>query len=97
MVRLAPIGTESAVRLEFEISTRGTLGLRSELLTETRGTAVLFHSYLDYRPFQQDLRLGRRRGVLVSKETYDALAQAFEFLPVSGLELKGFEGTGCCQ
>ena len=32
-------------------------------------------------------------GVLVSRETYDALATTFEFLPVSGLELKGFEGT----
>ncbi len=40
------------VRMEFEIPSRGLIGLRSELLTDTRGTAImnaLFHGYIDWQ------------------------------------------------
>jgi len=40
------------VRLEFEIPSRGLIGLRSEILTDTRGTAImnsLFHGYIDWQ------------------------------------------------
>jgi len=40
------------VRLEFQVPTRGLIGLRSEILTDTRGTAImnsLFHSYIEWQ------------------------------------------------
>jgi GTP-binding protein len=40
------------VRLEFHVPTRGLIGLRSEILTDTRGTAImnsLFHGYIDWQ------------------------------------------------
>ena len=40
------------VRMEFEIPSRGLIGLRSELLTDTRGTAImnsLFHGYIEWQ------------------------------------------------
>jgi GTP-binding protein len=40
------------VRLEFEVPSRGLIGLRSEMLTDTRGTAImnsLFHGYIDWQ------------------------------------------------
>jgi len=40
------------VRLEFHIPSRGLIGLRSEILTDTRGTAImnsLFHGYIDWQ------------------------------------------------
>jgi GTP-binding protein len=83
MVRMQPMTTESATRIEFEISTRALLGLRSELLTETRGTIILHHSFLEYRPLS-DVKLGRRRGVLVSKEAGQALPYALNNLQERG-------------
>ena len=40
------------VRLEFHVPSRGLIGLRSEILTDTRGTAImnsLFHGYMDWQ------------------------------------------------
>ena len=40
------------VRLEFQIPSRGLIGLRSEILTDTRGTAILnslFHGYIEWQ------------------------------------------------
>ena len=40
------------VRLEFHVPSRGLIGLRSEMLTDTRGTAImnsLFHGYIDWQ------------------------------------------------
>jgi GTP-binding protein len=40
------------VRLEFHIPSRGLIGLRSEILTDTRGTAImnsLFHGYIEWQ------------------------------------------------
>jgi GTP-binding protein len=85
MVRMNPMSTENATRIEFEISTRAILGLRSELLTETRGTVIMHHSFLEYRPWRDDLKLGRRRGVLVSKEAGLALPYALNNMQERGV------------
>ena len=84
MVRRSPMGGETATRLEFDITTRGLLGLRSELLTETRGTVIMHHSFQEYRPFSTDLKLGRRRGSMVSKEAGPALSYALNNLQERG-------------
>jgi len=53
------------VRLAFRIPSRGLFGYRSEFLTDTRGTGVMHHRYLEYGPWAGPLE-GRTRGVMVS-------------------------------
>ena len=51
MIRMVNHGT-GRVRLEFHVPSRGLIGLRSEILTDTRGTAImnsLFHGYIDWQ------------------------------------------------
>src|SRR5262245_4514012 len=51
MVKMVNHGS-GRVRLEFHVPTRGLIGLRSEILTDTRGTAImnsLFHSYIEWQ------------------------------------------------
>ena len=63
------------VRLEFHVPTRGLIGLRSEILTDTRGTAImnsLFHEYIDW---QGDIPL-RTTGALVADRPGKATAYA---------------------
>ncbi|MDX2194601.1 MAG: translational GTPase TypA [Gemmatimonadales bacterium] len=53
------------VRMTFRIPSRGLFGYRSEFLTDTRGTGMLNHRFLDYGPWAGPLA-GRKRGVLVA-------------------------------
>ena len=51
MTRMVNHGS-GRVRLEFHVPSRGLIGLRSEILTDTRGTAImnsLFHGYIDWQ------------------------------------------------
>jgi GTP-binding protein len=62
-------------RLIFYAPTRGLIGYQGELLTDTRGTAImnrLFHGYASYKGEIE----GRRNGVLISNESGDAVAYA---------------------
>jgi GTP-binding protein len=62
-------------RLVFHAPTRGLIGYQGELLTDTRGTAVmnrLFHGYAPYKGAIQ----GRRNGVLISTDNGEAVAYA---------------------
>jgi GTP-binding protein len=65
------------VRIEFKIPTRGLFGIRTEFLTETRGTGLLYHTFLEYGPYRGDMG-NRSRGALVSKEAGDTTAYAIE-------------------
>ncbi|HVR42826.1 MAG TPA: translational GTPase TypA [Thermoanaerobaculia bacterium] len=67
------------VRIEFRIPTRGLFGLRTEFLTETRGTGLLHHTFLEYGPWKGDFAM-RGRGALVAKESGDTTAFAIEQL-----------------
>jgi GTP-binding protein len=63
------------LRLVFDAPTRGLIGYQGELLTDTRGTAVMnrvFHSYADYKG---DIP-GRRNGVLIANDAGEAVAYA---------------------
>ena len=66
MKNMIHTGTES-VRLEFVIPTRGLFGFRSQLLSLTRGTGILNHSFHDYVPYCGELAR-RKNGVLISLE-----------------------------
>jgi len=65
------------VRIEFKIPTRGLFGIRTEFLTETRGTGLLYHTFLEYGPYRGEIA-GRNRGALISKEAGDTTAYAIE-------------------
>ena len=74
MVEMRPSGG-GRVRLVFYAPTRGLIGYQGELLTDTRGTAVmnrLFHGYERYR----GEIAGRRNGVLIANDAGEAVAYA---------------------
>lgn len=52
--------------LEFEIPSRGLIGLRSNMLTNTAGEAVMAHRFNEYKPWKGPIP-GRNNGVLISK------------------------------
>ena len=54
--------------LEFDIPSRGLIGLRSNMLTNTAGEAVMAHRFAEYRPWKGPIP-GRNNGVLLSKTT----------------------------
>jgi GTP-binding protein len=74
MIEMKPSGG-GRVRMVFYAPTRGLIGYQGELLTDTRGTAImnrLFHAYAPHRgPIQ-----GRRNGVLISNDQGEAVAYA---------------------
>ena len=77
LVHMEPRGDRTL--LEFEIPTRGLMGLRSNLLTATQGEAVVAHRYKEYQPFKGEIER-RNNGSLVSLETGDAIAYSMNKL-----------------
>lgn len=67
MTNMTPT-SQGYTRLEFLIPSRGLIGFRSQLLTDTRGTAVMNSILEDYEPYKGDID-GRARGSLVAFET----------------------------
>ena len=66
---------QGLVRLLYRIPARGLFGYRSEFLTDTRGTGIMHHRFLEYGPWAGPLA-GRSRGVLVSMENGTVIAFA---------------------
>ncbi|ADP71182.1 GTP-binding protein TypA [Rhodomicrobium vannielii ATCC 17100] len=62
-------------RLTFYVPTRGLIGYQGELLTDTRGTAIMNRLFHNYMPHKGDIQ-GRRAGVLISNSTGEAVAYA---------------------
>lgn len=77
MIHMGPRGDR--VLLEFEIPTRGLMGLRSNLLTATQGEAVVAHRYKEYQPYKGEIER-RNNGSLVSLETGQAVAYSMNKL-----------------
>ncbi|MHC1728331.1 MAG: translational GTPase TypA [Syntrophobacteraceae bacterium] len=71
------------VRLEFEISSRGLIGFRSQFLTDTRGTGILNALLIGYQPHVGEIS-GRQNGVLVSDREGKAVAFAIFHLQPRG-------------
>jgi len=69
--------------LEFEIPSRGLIGLRSQMLTATAGEAIMAHRFIEYKPFKGAIP-GRNNGVLVSKSQGMATAYSIEKLQDRG-------------
>jgi GTP-binding protein len=64
MVKMINHGS-GRVRLEFEVPSRGLIGYRTEFLTDTKGTGILTHMFLEYRPWAGEI-VHRARGALVA-------------------------------
>lgn len=70
--------THSAVgtiRMEFLIPSRALIGFRSEFLTMTRGTGIMYQIFHEYQKYKGDLE-GRQSGVLISQNPGEAVAYA---------------------
>ena len=65
MTSMMPKG--DMVRLEFDIPSRGLIGLRNNLLTATQGEAIMAHRLKDFEPWKGPMPM-RINGVLISKE-----------------------------
>jgi GTP-binding protein len=74
MTEMRPSGG-GRLRLVFHAPTRGLIGYQSELLTDTRGTAILNRLFHSYAPHKGALQ-GRRNGVLISTDAGEAVAYA---------------------
>ena len=69
--------------LEFEIPSRGLIGLRTQMLTATTGEAVMAHRFSEYKPWK-GLIPGRNNGVLLSKNTDKTTAYSIDKLQDRG-------------
>lgn len=69
--------------LEFEIPSRGLIGLRSQMLTNTAGEAVMAHRFSEYLPWKGFIP-GRSNGVLLSKQSGQATAYSIDKLQDRG-------------
>jgi GTP-binding protein len=74
MIEMRPSGG-GRVRLIFYAPTRGLIGYHGELLTDTRGTAVINRLFHAYGPYRGEIT-GRRNGVLISTDQGEAVAYA---------------------
>jgi GTP-binding protein len=71
------------VRLEHKITARGLIGIRGELLTQTRGTAQLHHAFYDYEPYGGEIRT-RLTGSMVADRSGPTTAYALASLAERG-------------
>jgi GTP-binding protein len=74
LVEMRPSGA-GRTRLKFHIPTRGLIGYQPELLSDTRGTAIMNRIFHEYAPYRGDIP-GRRNGVLLSNAQGEAVAYA---------------------
>jgi GTP-binding protein len=74
MIEMRPSGG-GRVRLVFYAPTRGMIGYQGELLTDTRGTAIMNRLFHGYAPYKGEIQ-GRRNGVLISTDQGEAIAYA---------------------
>ncbi|HRE52527.1 MAG TPA: translational GTPase TypA [Flavitalea sp.] len=70
--------------LEFEIPSRGLIGLRSNMLTNTAGEAVMAHRFTEYKPWKGQIP-GRNNGVLLSKNQDKTTAYSIDKLQDRGI------------
>jgi len=71
-MKVSSVGT---IRMEFLVASRALLGFRNELLTMTRGTAVMSQTFFEYQPFRGDVPR-RSVGVQISQNEGSAVAYA---------------------
>ena len=71
------------VDIEFDIPSRGIIGLRTNVLTASQGEAIMAHRFKDYQPFKGDITR-RQNGSMISLEGGTAFAYAIDHLQDRG-------------
>ncbi len=71
------------VNIEFEIPSRGIIGLRTNVLTASQGEAIMAHRYKNYQPYKGDLQR-RTNGSMISMDSGTAVAFAIDHLQDRG-------------
>ncbi len=71
------------VNIEFEIPSRGIIGLRTNVLTASQGEAIMAHRYKNYQPYKGDMQR-RTNGSMISMDTGTAVAFAIDHLQDRG-------------
>ncbi|GJE30830.1 translational GTPase TypA [Methylobacterium oxalidis] len=74
MLEMRPSGGDR-LRLVFHAPTRGLIGYQGELMTDTRGTAIMNRLFKAYESYKGEIP-GRRNGVLISNDKGEAVAYA---------------------
>ncbi len=74
LIEMKPSGG-NRLRLVFYAPTRGLIGYQGELMTDTKGTAIMNRLFHDYLPYKGPIQ-GRRNGVLISNDQGEAVAYA---------------------
>ena len=69
--------------LEFNIPTRGIMGLKTRIMNVTHGEGVFYHTFLEYGPYAGDVG-GRKNGAMISMSTEPAVAYALGTLQERG-------------
>ena len=77
------VADNGRTRLEFDIPSRGIIGLRSNLLTATAGEAVMAHRLKGFEPYKGEIEM-RSNGSLIAMETGQAYAYAINKLQDRG-------------
>lgn len=83
MTHMQPAG-EHNVKLEFLIPSRGLIGFRAEMLTDTRGEGIMHHLFDHYGSWKGDIP-GRRRGVMVAWEPGEATTYGLHQVEARGV------------
>ena len=71
------------VNIEFDIPSRGIIGLRTNVLTASQGEAIMAHRYKEYQPYKGDIQR-RQNGSMIALETGTAYAYAIDKLQDRG-------------
>lgn len=71
------------VRLAFKVPSRGLIGFRNDVLTETKGMALIHQQFYDYEPHRGEMP-GRKNGSIVSLDKGQVTAYALEGLQDRG-------------
>lgn len=71
------------INIEFEIPSRGIIGLRTNVLTASQGEAIMAHRYKEYQPYKGDIER-RVNGSLIAMETGMAYAYSLDKLQDRG-------------
>ena len=78
------VGDSGRVKLEYDVPSRGLIGLRGQFLTDTRGTGIINFHFKGYEPYKGDIP-SRIKGSLVSMENGRVTAYALDTLQERGI------------
>ena len=71
------------VNIEFDIPSRGIIGLRTNVLTASQGEAIMAHRFKEYQPFKGEIQR-RLNGSMIALETGNAFAYSIDKLQDRG-------------